>query len=294
MSIDAAEDHLAGGLYDRGVVRPLRPSDTLAALAFLRERPLQTVFLEYVVRAGGLGFLPGLLGYARGEALDGMLLVAGAGSTALEVRAPEAFEPLALAASRLPIKPLHIVGPEEVTEPFWQAFRPLAAEMIWSRREPFYVLSRLGARLPEDAEIGVSPAREHDLDEVVENSARQYREDLKVDRYGEDAHAFRERHAIDVRDGRWWVLRSGGRVAFQLHVGAHNDTAVQLGGVFTRPGFRRKGIATAAMRAVCRELLRRHPAVSLFCDEDNGPARALYERIGFRTAFHYRSYLLRG
>ena len=282
------------GLYDRGVVRPLRSSDTLAALALLRGRPLQTVFLEYVVRAGGLGLLPGLLGYTRGDELDGMLLVAGAGSTALEVCAPEAFEPLARAASRLPIRPLHIVGPEDVTEPFWQAYRRYSPDVIWSRREPFYLLSRLPEESETDEAVRVAPARESELDEVVENSAQQYREDLKVDRYGEDAQAFRERHGVDVRDGRWWVLRSGGRIVFQLHVGAHNDSAVQLGGVFTRPDLRRKGIATAGMRATCKELLRRHPAVSLFCDEDNEPARALYERLGFRTVFHYRSYLLRG
>ncbi len=180
-----------------------------------------------------------------------------------------------------------------MTAPFWEAYRPHAPPVIWSRREPFYMLSRL-----EDDDTGperrVSPARERDLAHVVENSAQQYREDLKVDRFGEDAQAFRARHAVDVRDGRWWVLRSGGRVVFQVHVGAHNDAAVQLGGVFTHPEFRRKGIATEGMRAVCRELLRRHPAVSLFCDEANDRARALYERLGFRTVFHYRSWLLTG
>lgn len=285
----------ARGVRSRPVVRTLRSGDTAAALALLRPRPLQNVFLEHVVRAGGIGALPGFLGYERGERLEAILLVAGGGATALEVAHPDAFEPLAQAAAELPVRPLHIVGAEEVTAPFWEAYRSRADDLVWTRREPFYVLSRLagpargdGGPLPRLARAG-----ERDLDELVENSGQQYREDLKVDRQAEDPAAFRERHRLEILDGRWWVKRERGRIAFQVHVGAQNDCAVQIGGVFTPPDLRGRGRATAAVRAIAERLLRRHPAVSLFCDEKNEVARRVYERAGFRPLFHFRSWMLR-
>jgi predicted GNAT family acetyltransferase len=39
-------------------------------------------------------------------------------------------------------------------------------------------------------------------------------------------------------------------------------------------------------------MLARHPAVTLFCAEDNRAARAVYERVGFEVIFHNRSFLL--
>ena len=39
-------------------------------------------------------------------------------------------------------------------------------------------------------------------------------------------------------------------------------------------------------------LLEWRPAVGLFCYEHNAAARRVYERVGFRSLFYYRSWLL--
>ena len=88
------------------------------------------------------------------------------------------------------------------------------------------------------------------------------------------------------------MLRVGGRVVFQVHVGAENADAVQIGGVFTPEALRGKGHATRGLTELSRRLLERRPNVALFCDEDNAPARRVYERLGFSVAFHQRSWLL--
>jgi RimJ/RimL family protein N-acetyltransferase len=247
-----------------------------------------------VIRAGGIGVLPAFLCFERAGSLEGILLVSGGGSASLDVRDPRGFGPLAEAASRLPVRPLHIVGPEETTCAFWEAYKPHAGQVIWSRREPFYVLSRPPPRkAASESPARIARATQRDAEEVVANSAQQYREDLKVDRYAEDPEGFRARHRLELRDGRWWVAREGGRIAFQVHVGAENDRAVQIGGVFTPPALRNRGHATRGLRALAERLLGRRPAVSLFCDEANRAARAVYERVGFERVFYYRSWLLR-
>jgi predicted GNAT family acetyltransferase len=279
----------------RTVVRELTAADAAQALELVRARPLENVLLEYVVRHGGLGALP-FLGYESRGRLAAILLTFAAGSTALEVQDSEAFEPLAEAASRLRVRPAHIVGPELVTTPFWEAYRRLGPPLVWTRREPLYVFSRLHARAAPQPDTQGGPAArierasERELDEVVENSARQYVEDLKIDRRAEDPRGFRDRHALELRDGRWWILREGRRIAFQVHVGASNDCTVQIGGVFTPPDLRQRGHATRGVRGICEVLLERHPAVSLFCDEANRTARAVYERAGFRSVLHFRSF----
>jgi ribosomal protein S18 acetylase RimI-like enzyme len=272
------------------VVRELRAGDTAEVLELLREHALRNVFLEHTVRAGLLGRVPGFFGWEAGGRLQAVLMVGPTGGVSLDVHTSEAFAPLAEHVSGLAVRPRHIIGHEEVTVPFWEAYAPYADELIWSRREPVYVLGRDG--LSSMVRVQVERAGERDLSEIVANSRRQHLEDLKEDRFAVDPEGFRRRHRLDLRERRWWVLREGGRIGFQVHAGPENDRTVQVGGVFTPADLRKRGLATRGMQAVAEQLLKRHPAVSLFCDEDNDPARRLYERLGFVTEFHYRSYLL--
>ena len=271
----------------------LGSADTAETLLLVAARPIHNVFLEYLVRAGALGRMAGFMGYKNGSRLEAVLLIGPLGGTALEVRNPEAFAPLAEAAHEFPVQPRHIVGAEEITTPFWQAYSVFGARAKWERREPMYVvtardLPRAGAGRIDH----LKPAGEADLDQIVENSALQHREDLKDDPFAIDPDGFRARHLNDIRDQRWWVTREGGRIAFQVHVGAENARTVQLGGVMTPPDLRNRGYATRGMQGIVHQLLERRPAVSLFCDEANRAACHVYEKLGFRNLFYYRSWLL--
>jgi RimJ/RimL family protein N-acetyltransferase len=276
------------------MVRPLTAADTVDAQELLRRRPLHNLFLDYVVAAGVLGRVPGFFGWPAEGRLAGIVMIGPLGGTALEVADPRAFAPLALAAARSPLRPRHIVGSEDVTEPFWRAYEPHAGGLRWSRREPVLVAGKADVLAPRPGEPGavLEPARAADVDELTANSAEQHREDLHDDRAGDDAVGFRERHAKDVRESRWWVARTRGRIVFQVHVGAANPQAVQLGGVFVPHDVRARGFATAGVRAMCARLFQRHARVTLYCDESNEGARRVYERVGFQLAYCNRSYLL--
>jgi RimJ/RimL family protein N-acetyltransferase len=276
------------------MVRPLTAADTLDARALLRARPLHNVFLDYVVAAGVLGRVPGFYGFAPEGRLEAILMIGPQGGTALEARTAGAFAPLAAAAARSVLRPRHIVGSEDVTEPFWQAYRGYAPGLRWTRREPVFATRESELCAARDAAqcVVLQPAREADVAEVTANSAEQHREDLHDDREAADAAGFRERHANDVRDGRWWIARERRRIVFQVHVGAASATTVQLGGVFVPRELRGRGHATAGVRGICARLFERYEIVTLYCDEANQGARRVYERVGFREAFCNRSYLL--
>ena len=265
-------------------------ADTAETLLLLGVRPLQNVFLEYVVRGGALSHAPGFIGYRRGDHLEGVMLIGKLGGTVLEVLNADAFAPLAEAAREFPIAPRHIIGHEDVTRGFWNAYSAYSGKPRWTRREPFMLLSKRSLRGTGGGRV--EAACEADLEQLVENSALQHREDLKDDPFGADPEGFRERHRVDIREGRWWILREGGKILFQVHIGPENSHAVQIGGILTPPALRVSGHATRGLTAIARRLLERRPAVTLFCDEDNAPALALYRKVGFQRLFFYRSWLL--
>ena len=82
----------------------------------------------------------------------------------------------------------------------------------------------------------------------------------------------------------WSFARfEAGRVVFKAEVACVSPSAAQVQGVWVPPDRRGEGLATSGMAAVV-EAVRRDiaPTVSLYVNEWNGPARRVYERIGFR------------
>jgi RimJ/RimL family protein N-acetyltransferase len=235
------------------------------------------------------------MGYSSRKRLEGVILIGPLGGTMLEVRNPEGFEPLAEAAYEFPVRPRHIVGAEDITTPFWRAYSVFGVKPRWERREPFYIVTGRSLRHPfGPRSTRLVPASEADLSEIVGNSALQHWEDLKDDPFADDPDGFRARHLRDIREQRWWTLREGGQIAFQVHIGPENSRSVQIGGVMTPPELRGRGYATRGMAAISGQLLDRRPAVTLFCDEANAAARGLYKKVGFHQLFYYRSWLLDG
>jgi predicted GNAT family acetyltransferase len=74
-----------------------------------------------------------------------------------------------------------------------------------------------------------------------------------------------------------------GRVVFKAEVACASPYAAQIQGVYVAPDRRGEGLATRGMAAVA-DIVRREiaPNVSLYVNEWNTPARAAYERVGFR------------
>ena len=84
-----------------------------------------------------------------------------------------------------------------------------------------------------------------------------------------------------IAEGLWWVATAGRRLCFFCHVGPSSSHTVQLQGVWTPPQFRRRGLASDALTQICVALLENYPTVSLYVNDFNEAAIALYRKLGF-------------
>lgn len=67
------------------------------------------------------------------------------------------------------------------------------------------------------------------------------------------------------------------------HVRSERSGVAAVGNVLTRLGFRDRGMATSCTSAVTAAALERHRDVVLNVRQDNAPAVAVYERLGYRV-----------
>ena len=87
--------------------------------------------------------------------------------------------------------------------------------------------------------------------------------------------------------GRGWSFSriEDGRVVFKAEVACATPSACQIQGVYVDPELRGQGLGSAGMATVVDICLREiAPAVSLYVNAHNVPARAAYRRAGFEEA----------
>ncbi len=101
-----------------------------------------------------------------------------------------------------------------------------------------------------------------------------------------------ERRAAFVRSaglGHWWGAFEDDELIAIAGYAALHDTMAQVGGVYTPPGWRRRGLSRAVMDALMRDSVDLHGVnrLFLFTGEQNVPARALYESLGFERFGHF-------
>jgi ribosomal protein S18 acetylase RimI-like enzyme len=93
--------------------------------------------------------------------------------------------------------------------------------------------------------------------------------------------------ASRVRAGHWWGAFGDDYELMSIaSLNATYGSLAQIGGVYTRPAERRKGLSRAVLQLLveeCRERLGFEKLV-LFTGENNASARRLYESAGFQAA----------
>ncbi|MDR0945508.1 MAG: GNAT family N-acetyltransferase [Bifidobacteriaceae bacterium] len=169
---------------------------------------------------------------------------------------------------------------------------------IWRRVEGFWPRPREVRANQPLMEIGGPPAvapdpavrlaRPGEADLVLPAAASMFTEELGVSPV-QQGGAYRARIA-GLISRRATLIRLGrvpGRpdpvVVFKADLGAGVGPLVQVHGVWTHPAWRGRGLAHGGMAAVVREALAQgYRSVSLYVNDFNAAARAVYRDVGFR------------
>ena len=112
-------------------------------------------------------------------------------------------------------------------------------------------------------------------------SAAMYTEEMGENPMARDPDGYRRRVRMLISRGWTYVYEQSGQLQFKMDVGCASHHTAQIQGVYVPPELRGRGVGTTAMAACCDLALDRHPNLSLYVNDFNTPAVALYERIGF-------------
>lgn len=104
----------------------------------------------------------------------------------------------------------------------------------------------------------------------------------------EEITANRYRARREERFGRSYVLLNGNGDVI-AHVGTHgeSDNVAIIGGVITKDGYRKQGLATFLITIMCDDLIKEKKEVYLY--SFNKKAIRLYEKIGFTKLYDWGS-----
>lgn len=265
-------------------VRPLERQDEAIALEALDRNPVRDVFIASRILHDGaltsLGPSPLWGAFEDGE-LRGLLHVGPNLVPATDDEA--ACEALATAAGGLyPTR--MVVGERQSVELLWSLIGPsFPAPREVRRRQFVYAVDpdRLAldpARAPGRARL----AERSDEDRVLRLSAAMYTEEMGENPMARDPDGYRRRVRMLISRGWTYVYEAAGQLQFKMDVGCASNHTAQIQGVYVPPDLRGRGVGTTAMSACCDLAFDRHPNLSLYVNDFNTPAVAMYERIGFR------------
>lgn len=269
-------------------VEPLSRALEPATLDFLAKKPLHNVFLTHLIRNTGKSTCDTLFVALRdgneisGAAYFGRQVVIAAEDDATIVSFAELGR--AFRGERM------IVGERRTIERYWSAVALWHAPPRGVRERQLLMAvgpQELQVRGPE---VIARPARPGEWQIVATNSARVIQHELDYD--PRRLHGDFEAGVRSMIDGGLvWVGEHAGRICFFCNAGPRSEATLQLQGIWTPPELRGRGLATAALGAIAQELLKTNPTLSLYVNDFNANAIALYERVGFKEAGELRTIL---
>lgn len=258
-----------------------------AALEYLARAPYCNVYLSHLVQHGAAATARrNVVVAAAGNTICGVAYFGRQIAIAAE---PEALAPLAEYARRRRGERM-IVGPREIVAAFWKLIGSWHEQpRLVRERQLVMMVDRLRLR-PSSNGVVVRQARPDEWRAVADGSAEMIRHELGYDpRFATSDFSAGVREMIERN--LWWIGLEGGNPCFFCNVGPWSDRTVQLQGIWTPPAMRGRGLATASLSAICDRLLAVSPTLSLYVNDFNAAAIALYQRVGFEHVADFQTLL---
>lgn len=275
-----------------GFVRVLDDRDVPTALAMLNRDPIGNVFVISRIEAGGLDptrLGAQMWGYGQGRELAALCY---AGANMVPVGSdPESLTAFAQHALHQGRRCSSIVGPADSVRLMWDVLSRTWGPAREARlRQPFMVTTTPPLT---DPDTSVRRVRLDEVDVLLPASIAMFTEEVGVSPIvGDGGGLYRTRVRELVAAGRAFARIDDGRVVFKAEIGAVTRSACQVQGVWVAPEVRGRGLSVSGMAAVVAACLRDvAPAVSLYVNDFNAPARRSYERVGFKEVGTFASVL---
>jgi RimJ/RimL family protein N-acetyltransferase len=269
------------------MIEPLSRATREPALRYLARSPYLNVFLSHVLLHDPAP--PARRGIAVALDRDAVSGVAYWGRQIALAAEPAAIAPFA-EYGRMRRGERMIVGERDTVSAYWNAVRDwhVPARLIRDR-QLVMALDRSHLR-PYERRTVVRQAAISDWTTVADGSAEMVRQELEYDpRRGSPEFAAGIRQMIERK--LWWVGSVDGRLCFFCNIGPWSDRTMQLQGIWTPPPMRGRGLATASLAAICDRLLDVSPTLSLYVNDFNADAIALYRRVGFEHVGDFQTVL---
>lgn len=280
-------------LRTKSPVRALTREDRDEALEVCARDIAANVFVAARLVEGALESQPGsVLGYHEGGGLESLCW-----ASANVVPVETTTHSRALYAERVRRwrrSCASLLGPSDQVVDLWRLLQPSWGEpravrpqqpLMGTRARP----SDLG--LPLDPRV--RPARADEVELVLPAARHMFTAEIGYPPYTGSGRAYRTALSTMIERRHTYVVVESGEVVFKADVGSVALGCAQLQGVWLTPRLRGEGLSLPAMAAVVEQVLADvAPFATLYVNDFNGAARALYRRVGFADLGSFSTVLL--
>lgn len=270
-------------------MRPLASQDRDAALALCAEDLRANVFVAARILEGRLEHV---LGHHEGHELTAL---AWAGANIVPVATNAASRArLVEHLRRHRSRTASLLGPREQVNDLWERLEP-----AWGRprairiSQPLMTTTTPPSRLGIPLDARVRPALPAEVDLVLPAAEHMFTHEIGYRPYAGSSRAYRSSLLQLIERDHTWIVREGDEVVFKTDVGSAAMGVVQLQGVWLAPRLRGNGRSLTLLAGVIEQLLLHDVAeVTLYVNDYNTAAIALYEHLGMRRVGEFSTILL--
>lgn len=280
-------------LRARTPVRTLALQDRDEALELCaRDLPRNVFVAARIIDGAKQGAMGSILGFRDGGHLTSMVW---ANANVVPVATTsESIGPITDKMRRWRGRSASIFGASEEVLPLWGVLQPYWGEARAVRgSQPLLLTTTPPSALGIAPDPRVRLARPSEVDLILPAAEHMFTAEIGYPPYVGSSRSYRASLANLASRGHTYVVIEDGEVIFKTDLGSVALGCAQLQGVWVTPRLRGQGLSVPLLAGVIEQLMAgTTPLVSLYVNDFNTPARAAYDRLGFREVGEFSTVLL--